>query len=362
MEPIAASLESVSEPRAPDGTVQIDGEHRPIAFLFDPRVARSYTAAAELGGTGLLRSLSPFTAGGEEWPAGTWIVDVPEATGRAVQVRQRVDEIARRLRLRVVGVDRLPEVATGWVGEPRIAIYQSYETSMPEGWTRLLFDEYAIPYDVLHDADVRGGDLAPYAAILLPPGSARGIYEGRVVEGAELGSMTTPGTPPEYAGGIGDEGVAALGRYVQEGGTVVTWGRSAEFAVQHLGVEAVDVTEGLERTEFNIPGSLLWVDVDPSHPLAYGLPRLLPVMFWNAPAWDDGVPGGAVVARYPSSDLLASGWIQGEETLFGRVALLEVTRGDGRVVMAGFSPEYRGQGHVTVRVLLNAAMRARPEQ
>ena len=169
------------------------------------------------------------------------------------------------------------------------------------------------------------------------------------------------GTSPEYAGGIGQEGVRAIETFVEEGGVLFTWSGAWTFLTEYMGVDAEAVNAGLPQTEFNIPGSLLRVMVDADNPLGYGLPEETAIFFRNDQAWSPDTPGSNVVARYPSADVLLSGWIQGEEYLVDQAAMLEIPRGRGRMVMAGFYPEYRAQAHLTFKMMFNAIFYPRGE-
>jgi hypothetical protein len=72
---------------------------------------------------------------------------------------------------------------------------------------------------------------------------------------------------------------------------------------------------------------------------------------------DQAAPNSArVVARYASSHPLASGWMLGPEKIQGKVALLELAHGKGRVILFGFPPQNRGQTHGTFRLFFNALL------
>jgi hypothetical protein len=61
-----------------------------------------------------------------------------------------------------------------------------------------------------------------------------------------------------------------------------------------------------------------------------------------------------VIARYPSTGLLLSGWIGGEQYLHDKIAAAEVSLGKGRVILLGFSVQNRAQPHGTFPLLFNA--------
>ena len=370
-EPFDADLVAVERVTLPVGTVVTVGVDNPsvaapVAYLLDPRVNGSYSAAAQLWDEGLTRATASFDAAGRNWPAGTFVVPISApmvGSPEELAIAAEMDTLAARFGIEIVALPEPVEAPLALVGQPRTAIYQSYSPSMPEGWFRWMLDHYEIPFDILHYDDIESGALQRYGVLFLPPGggSARQMVEGRGGGRGGRGGGRGGQVPPEYAGGIGAEGVGAIQEFVQEGGVLFTWSGAWTFLTEYMGVDAEVVNRGLPETEFNIPGSILRVEVDTDNPLAYGLPVETPIFFRNDDAWSADAPGSNVVARYPSGDLLLSGWIQGEQYLVDQAAMLEIPRGRGRMVMAGFYPEYRAQAHLTLKMMFNAIFYPRGE-
>jgi hypothetical protein len=369
-QPFNADLVAVEHVTRPTGavvTVGVDDPAvgTPTAYLLDPRVNASYSAAVDLWDSGLARATESFEAAGRTWPAGTFVVPLSEplvSPTEALAIGREMEQLAERFGIEVVGVTEPVDASLALVGQPRVAIYQSHSPSMPEGWFRWVLDHYEIPFDILHAADIQAGALQRYGVLFLPPGggSPRQMVEGRGAGGGR-GGRGGGQIPPEYAGGIGPEGVRAMQEFVEEGGVLFTWSGAWTCLTEYMGVDAEAVNDGLPQTEFNIPGSILRVEVDTNNPLAYGLPAEAPIFFRNDEAWSPDTPGSNVVARYPADGLLLSGWIQGEQYLVNQAAMLEIPRGRGRMVMAGFYPEYRGQAHLTAKMMFNAIFYPRGE-
>jgi hypothetical protein len=239
---------------------------------------------------------------------------------------------------------------------PRLALYKSHVPSMDEGWTRWVFEGNLKWYASLEDAEARAGGLrAKYDSIVIPDQSPRAILEGY-----RKGSM-----PEELTGGLGREGVAALREFVEQGGTLVTLNDASDFAIDQFGLPLRDVTEGLKRTEFYCPGSILRTVLDTSNPIAKGMQRESIAWVEDSPVFEiESDPAALVrvkvVARYPDSGTpLLSGWLLGEEKIRGKAALVEVGLGQGKIYLFGFRPQYRGQSLATYPLLFNAVEGAR---
>ena len=158
--------------------------------------------------------------------------------------------------------------------------------------------------------------------------------------------------PPEFTGGLGEKGAAALKDFVQQGGTLILLNHAADYGTQDLGVKAKNSLDGAATRDFYSPGSLLNVTLNTSSPLAYGMPAKITLWSEQSPAWD--APDSDVVARYPSDHVLASGWLLGEKYLAGKAALLDVPMGRGRIILFGMRPQYRGQSYQNFKLFFNA--------
>lgn len=232
---------------------------------------------------------------------------------------------------------------------PRVGLYHPYQPSMDEGWTRWVMEAYGFVPEELTNPDVRAGELrGRYDVIVIADMGARTILEG-YAEGV---------IPGRYAGGIGPEGVRALDAFVRAGGTLVTINGSSRFAMDAFHLPVRDVTQGISRTEFFVSGSILEVLTDPSHPVMTGMSERAPMLIGGGPVFtvEDGFEGH-VLARYASEGSpLLSGYLLGEEHLQGYAAALDVEYGEGRVVLLGLRPQWRGQPFGSFRVLFNAAL------
>ena len=85
--------------------------------------------------------------------------------------------------------------------------------------------------------------------------------------------------PPDFVGGIGDEGIAALREFVEEGGRLICNNRSCDLPVEYFDLPVENVLAGVPADSFNCPGAILKADFDNQHPLAFGMPERGMVFF-----------------------------------------------------------------------------------
>lgn len=252
-----------------------------------------------------------------------------------------------------------PEMGEGWNGgcgdgPGRRAIYRSHSPSMDEGWTRWVLDNQAwcLYHVPVRDAELRQGDLSKFDTIIIPDQAPRTILIG-----FRSGAM-----PAELTGGIGDEGVKQLRRFVEEGGTLVLLNRASEFAIEQFNLPVRNVVSGLPRSEFYVPGSILKIEVDTTHPLAREMSKESIAWAEDSPVFEivskdsDIAPSQArVIASYPrDAEPLLSGWLLGANLIKGKAALVEVSIGKGRMILFGFRPQYRAQSLATYPLFFNA--------
>jgi hypothetical protein len=204
------------------------------------------------------------------------------------------------------------------------------------------------------DKEVRQAKFPVHTqAILIPDQPSRTILNGY-----RAGTM-----PPELTGGLGQEGVNALRHFVEDGGTMVCLNRASEFAIDQFKLPLRNVVAGLARTQFYVPGSILRLELDTTHPIAKGMPNESIAWAEESPVFEitnnsnTSVPAANVkiIGWYPrDKDPLLSGWLLGGERIKGKAALVEVTMGKGRIILFGFRPQYRGQSLASYPLLFNS--------
>src|SRR5205807_4172940 len=105
--------------------------------------------------------------------------------------------------------------------------------------------------------------------------------------------------PPEYTGGLGAEGVKALREFVEQGGTLVCLNRASDFAIEQFKLPVRDVVDGLPRTDFYVPGSILRIALDTNDPIAKGMPKESIAWVENSPVFEiiDSARGSSPTVR-----------------------------------------------------------------
>ncbi len=240
--------------------------------------------------------------------------------------------------------------------------YRSFVPSMDEGWNRWVIEKYdwmlprkyeycSVRHDSILNQEINEKNLSDSVNVIIFPDQSA----NQILNGFPKGAM-----PDEYTGGVGKDGVANLRKFVEAGGTLVFLNRASNFAIEQFNLPVRDVTQGLPRKDFFIPGSILRTELDTSNPIAKGMSKDSIAWFENSPAFE--LTGNSneqfmfVIARYPANpkDILLSGYALGAEKIAGKAAIVQVNIGKGRIILFGFRPQYRGQSLATFPLLFNA--------
>jgi len=341
-DPFPADLERV-ERFDRTGSTQGSG---PVLVL-DHRQNAVFPAMADLlkSGAAIVWSGATFEAAGQTWPAGTVL-----ATGGSpnVATRQGAD---------VTQIASTPTVSSWRMTTPKVALYQPWISNSDQGWTEWLFDTFRVPYTLVHNQDFQKPDLRQrFDTLVLASQAASQILHGFRV-GETGGDRQGASQRPEYIGGIGLTGLHHLEQFVRDGGTLLALESATDLPISNFPLSL----NNRARAGFSCPGSLLRLTVDPTRPIAYGMPNEAIGLSTGGAAFEITVADKfnqgdreiRSVARFAVKDLLASGWVSGERAVLGKEAVVEARHGKGRVVLIAIRPQFRGQPHGTFKFVLN---------
>ncbi len=291
-----------------------------------------------------------FTSAGQQFPAGTFLIEPTPQLGNA----------AAEFHVEARGLRARPDVAASKLKFARVGLYKAWMPNADEGWTRWVLDQYGFEPKSLEPKAVRAGNLrSQFDVIILPDINKDAIVEGRARRDDDAMKYTEE-FPPEYTGGIGRDGIAALKQFVDQGGTIISLVDAGDFLADNFNIPVRNVLARARRNEFNCPGSLLRIYLNPNHPVAYGMPEEAAAFVEGNVAYQTAVPGPelkrSVVAWYPDSeeDVLLSGWIRGSDRLLRRAAVASFEIGKGKLVLLGFGVQHRGQTEGTFKLLFNS--------
>ncbi len=272
----------------------------------------------------------------------TQIVEYPHSE-RGLELMTDINQVRRTLNLEPAK-EAFAKLPNPLKSNPKIGLYKGFAASMDEGWTRLVFDTFQIPYRSISDTDFRANNLN-YDQIILPSDG-----ENQIVNG-----LKEENYPKEFTGGIGEQGVENLRKFVENGGKLICFDDGCEMVIKRFNLPLKNALDGLKRSEFYCPGSILSLDVDNTNPLAKSFGKQTAAYFINSSAFEIGDSNKVKsIATYAKSNALMSGWLLGEKHLNGKTALAETDYGRGKIVLFAFRPQHRGQTFGTFPFIFNA--------
>lgn len=356
----------------PPGRVQAN--NRAVGYFFYHQTNDAFRAVNQLlaAGEEVRRLKEPFADSGVVYPAGVFFVV------RNEQTPARLEKIAKEIGIQFIGGSELPDKQAVTLQPARIGLWDRYGGSMPSGWTRWLLEQFDYPFQVVYPPELDKGNLREkFDVIVLVDGAMGG--GGRFGEGGdappkEVDVVDELGLPAEYRGRRGSitttRTVPQFKKFLEDGGTIITIGSSTSLGTtlglpiaNHLVTTDADGRERpLGRDKFYVPSSVLRVKVDPNHPLAWGMPNEVDVMFSNSPTFrlkDNARANGlSKVAWFADKSPLRSGWALGQDALDGGIAIIDADVGKGQLILFGPQILFRAQPHGTFKFFFNALVRS----
>jgi hypothetical protein len=306
-----------------------------------------------------------FTLDGARFPAGTFVI------------RNGSPAVLTALGVDVVNATP-PTIATHPITLPRIALVHTWIETQNEGWVRYTFDRVGIPYTYISDQVLRTPRaLDRFDVVVFPHVRAVGasLLNGRPMIGAPIPWKFGLDQSDDIRGGMGLEGAAALRRFVERGGLLVTEGAVTQL-VADLGfsptVTAAPPNQLLPRGGSVYRASI----VAPWSPVVYGYETTFPVYSRQTPlltvapvdTLDYGGPidsatvaqaerlrARVVVAFHDRADsVLISGFLGLTTEPAGRPAIIDAPIGKGHALLFAIRPTWRWETQGTFGLLINA--------
>jgi hypothetical protein len=263
-----------------------------------------------------------FEAGGQKFNAGSFIIKAADNPG---DLRQTLAGPVADAGLKAVAVDKVPEVGSHLMAVPRIAILHTWTNTQNDGWFRIEFDRFQVPYTYISDQVIRNTPnlKEKFDVIIFPPvgGTAQSIVSGLPMRGAPIPWKASDVTPnmalapdqtDDMRGGMSLRGVVNLQKFVEDGGLFIPITNCARVPIDYgitSGV-AIQTTRQLQARGSVYNASF----ADRRSPIAYGYGDTLPIYFNQAPVLQvaagggggfgggggEGGPGGGAAAGRPS--------------------------------------------------------------
>jgi len=257
----------------------------------------------------------PFEAAGTKFNRGSFVI-------RGVKEND-LNRAAAELGLKIYATGNMPSVKTHPIKAARVAIMHTWLSAQDEGWWRLEFDRYKVPYDYISTQDVaKNGALnAKYDVIIFAPvgrSNPHQIVSGMPMFGNPLPWRKTELTPnlggtdetDDMRPGLDWSGVQNLQNFARRGGLLITASDTTNFAATFGFAPGVSIASS---QRLRVTGSVLRSKmVDAASPVAYGYNDKLAIFCANGPIFNlSNTVGGRGGRRSPA---------EGSERFTGRGA------------------------------------------
>jgi hypothetical protein len=231
----------------------------------------------------------PFEAAGTKFNRGSFIIRNINA--------DELHRAAGELGLKIYATDAAPAVKTHPIKAPRIAIMHTWLNTQDEGWWRLEFDKYKVPFSYISTQDVaQEYNLnAKYDVIIFAPvgrANPQQIVSGMPMFGNPLPWKKTELTPnlggidetDDMRPGLGWLGLQHLQMFVRNGGLLITANDTSNFAVTFGFTPGVSITP---PQRLRVTGSVLRSrTIDAASPIMYGYNDNLAIFCASGPIFN----------------------------------------------------------------------------
>ena len=367
----------IDESKGPDGKIIGSGS----IFVFSHADNGSFIAINKIlkEGGKINCALEDFTMDDKKYPKGSFLLETKSID------KTKLKEIAEETGITMIAGKT--NVKTKKVRKNRIALYKGFTGSMDRGWTSYVLDVFEYQYHSLSNAEMKAGNLKQRFDVII----FADMRASSIINGNSKGSIH-----PDYVGGITENGVENLKKFVKEGGVLVCNKNSSDLAITEFKLPFRNILQKMKSDTFNCPGSILKVNYKTDNPIAFGMPENGTVYFSRAkvfefidstkqddpntvvkkraPGNEQAKPGSTakkvlpekkykpelakvdykILAEFPDESLLLSGWIMGDELIRKKPIALDISFEKGKIILFGFNVHNRAQSYSTFKLLFNA--------
>ncbi|HYW95646.1 MAG TPA: M14 family metallopeptidase [Bacteroidales bacterium] len=321
----------------------------------------AFAAMADHFETG--RTAADTVINGKPFPAGSFVIKSPG--------KEKCDAYLAEFDVSPMFSSWKP--ATTELRLPSVALLETYMHDMDAGWTRFIFDTYHIPFKVIHPGEIQETDLDDFDIIVIPDNDKSILLSGKYKRGDDY---YVTSYAPEFTKGMEKEGLQKILKYVNDGGTVVSWGGSADLFNGPLSYNSDkdekeefqfpirDISDQLKKKGLVCPGTLIKMKLAAGNPLTAGMPSETGIFYQGGPVFVSSVPffdiDRRVIGTVPENGVVMSGYCEKPELLANNTLMIWLKKGKGQLILMGFKPQFRASTHATYKLLFNSLLLSEP--
>jgi hypothetical protein len=342
------------------------GEFNPkpgdTGFILDSRCDNTFAAVNHLISSGIaVYRVKKLPVNNETGPGSFFIPASQKA-------KTLLEKESGRLSLRVISGNKKPSELSSKLTPLRVAIWDMYGGSISSGWLKWIMEQHDFSFSTIYPKEINAGDLKKkYDVIIFVSGAIPPLAASE--QSAPRDTTKLSYIPAEFRSRWGkisaDTSINSLKKFMENGGTVITIGKSTSLAY-HLKLDVsdalVEMNKGiltpLPGEKFYIPGSVLRVSIDTTQTSCWGMESQTDVIFDSSPVFrikPEAISQLKIkpLAWFSSDQPLRSGWAWGQQYLKDGVAAFEAKVGSGKLYAFGPEITFRSQTYSTFKLIFN---------